>query len=129
MSSAGLTRSAVAAADRVLSAIGGVGRWLATPFMGVVGAWRRSLHLRVVTATVALSAAVLLDLIYAEVLLREEHGQVDIRACPSVPPLGSRVTVIPNHICPAVNLQDTVWWRDEEGQLQELAIDARGRLV
>lgn len=61
--------------------------------------------------------------------LSEEHGQVDIRACPRGPKLGERVTVIPNHICPCVNLQDTVWWREPEGQLVELPIDARGLLV
>jgi D-serine deaminase-like pyridoxal phosphate-dependent protein len=61
--------------------------------------------------------------------LSEEHGQVDIRLCPASPRLGERVTVVPNHICPCVNLQDAVWWRDEEGRLQELPIDARGRLV
>jgi D-serine deaminase-like pyridoxal phosphate-dependent protein len=61
--------------------------------------------------------------------LSEEHGQVDIRACGAAPRIGERVTVIPNHICPCVNLQDAVWWRDEEGRLQELLIDARGRLV
>jgi D-serine deaminase-like pyridoxal phosphate-dependent protein len=61
--------------------------------------------------------------------LSEEHGQVDIRACRGSPQLGERVTVIPNHICPCVNLQDAVWWRDEAGQLQELLIDARGLLI
>ena len=61
--------------------------------------------------------------------LTEEHGQVDIRKCDVSPKLGERVTVIPNHICPCVNLQDSVWWRDEQGQLVELTIDARGRLV
>ena len=61
--------------------------------------------------------------------LSEEHGQVDIRACPRGPKLGERVTVIPNHICPCVNLQDAVWWREPEGQLVELPIDARGLLV
>jgi D-serine deaminase-like pyridoxal phosphate-dependent protein len=60
--------------------------------------------------------------------LTEEHGQVDVRTCQSTPQLGERVTVIPNHICPCVNLQDSVWWRDEDGTLVELAIDARGRL-
>ena len=57
------------------------------------------------------------------------HAQVDVRNCPQSPQLGERVTVIPNHICPCVNLQDIVWWRDEKGQLVELAIDARGLLV
>lgn len=61
--------------------------------------------------------------------LSEEHAQVDIRACPRAPELGERVRVIPNHICPCVNLQDAVWWRDESGELIELTIDARGLLV
>ena len=61
--------------------------------------------------------------------LSEEHAQVDIRTCGRAPQLGERVTVIPNHICPCVNLQDAVWWRDVEGQLLELSIDARGLLV
>jgi len=61
--------------------------------------------------------------------LSEEHAQVDIRACSRAPELGERVTVIPNHICPCVNLQDAVWWRDAEGQLTPLTIDARGMLV
>ncbi len=61
--------------------------------------------------------------------LSEEHAQVDITACDSVPKLGERVTVIPNHICPCVNLQNAVWWRDAEGQPVELSIDARGMLV
>lgn len=60
--------------------------------------------------------------------LTEEHAQVDIRQCKHAPAIGERVTVVPNHICPAVNLQDAVWWRDEDGQLLELPIDARGRL-
>jgi D-serine deaminase-like pyridoxal phosphate-dependent protein len=59
--------------------------------------------------------------------LSEEHAQVDVSACPSRPPLGSRVTVIPNHICPCVNLQDHVWWM-ERGKLTRLPVDARGRL-
>jgi D-serine deaminase-like pyridoxal phosphate-dependent protein len=63
------------------------------------------------------------------VKLTEEHGQVDVRDCQRVPQLGERVTVIPNHVCPCVNLQDAIWWRDEQGVLQELAVDARGLLV
>jgi D-serine deaminase-like pyridoxal phosphate-dependent protein len=61
--------------------------------------------------------------------LSEEHGQVDVRKCSASPKVGERVTVIPNHICPCVNLQDAVWWLDETGQLVELPIDARGMLV
>jgi D-serine deaminase-like pyridoxal phosphate-dependent protein len=61
--------------------------------------------------------------------LSEEHGQIDIRKCAAAPKLGERVTVIPNHICPCVNLHDTIWWRDEEGKLAELPIDTRGLLI
>ncbi|HEX7008727.1 MAG TPA: alanine racemase [Phycisphaeraceae bacterium] len=59
--------------------------------------------------------------------LTEEHGQVDIRQCDRAPKIGERVTVIPNHICPCVNLHEAAWW-EEDGRLQPLRIDARGKL-
>jgi len=59
--------------------------------------------------------------------LTEEHGQVDVSRCAKRPRVGERVTVIPNHICPCVNLQDVVWWH-EEGTLTAIPVDARGRL-
>ncbi len=62
------------------------------------------------------------------VKLTEEHAQVDIRGCPQAPKIGERVTVIPNHICPCVNLQDAIWCRCEDGKLEELPVDARGML-
>ena len=46
------------------------------------------------------------------VALSEEHGQVDVSRCDHQPDLGQRVTVIPNHICPCVNLQNDVWWNE-----------------
>lgn len=61
--------------------------------------------------------------------LSEEHGQVDVRACRGrVPKVGEHVTVIPNHICPCINLQDQVFWLERPNQLQALPIDARGRV-
>ena len=60
--------------------------------------------------------------------LTEEHGQVDVSRCARRPQVGERVTVIPNHICPCVNLQDTVWWQDAEGTCRPMTVDARGRL-
>lgn len=59
--------------------------------------------------------------------LSEEHAQVDVSACADRPRVGRRVTVIPNHICPCVNLQDAAWWM-EDGRLSRLPVDARGRL-
>jgi D-serine deaminase-like pyridoxal phosphate-dependent protein len=61
--------------------------------------------------------------------LSEEHGQVDVTSCESLPRLGERVTVIPNHICPCVNLQDTIWWVEEGAAPERLTVDARGKIV
>lgn len=60
--------------------------------------------------------------------LSEEHGQVDVSACAQRPKIGERVSVIPNHICPCVNLQDAIWWRDADGSLKKINVDARGKL-
>jgi len=61
--------------------------------------------------------------------LSEEHGQVDITACDRQPAIGERVTVIPNHICPCVNLHDALWWQ-EPGQPAELMpISTRGKIT
>lgn len=60
--------------------------------------------------------------------LSEEHGQVDVSACERRPRIGERVTVIPNHICPCVNLQDAVWWRTTDGSVHPINVDARGKL-
>ena len=60
--------------------------------------------------------------------LTEEHAQVDVSRCTARPRVGERVTVIPNHICPVVNLHDTAWWWEADGSLQVLPIDARGKL-
>jgi D-serine deaminase-like pyridoxal phosphate-dependent protein len=63
------------------------------------------------------------------VRLSEEHGEVDLSECPQHPRLGQRVHVIPNHMCPCVNLQDWFWLKMDDGRLERLPVDARGRLV
>jgi D-serine deaminase-like pyridoxal phosphate-dependent protein len=60
--------------------------------------------------------------------LNEEHAQVDVSACASQPALGERVTIIPNHICPCVNLFDSMWWVERNEPLERLDVDARGKL-
>jgi D-serine deaminase-like pyridoxal phosphate-dependent protein len=62
------------------------------------------------------------------VKLTEEHGQVDVTACPSRPKVGDQVTVIPNHICPCVNLQDRVWWQEPGEAPVPMNVDARGKV-
>jgi len=62
------------------------------------------------------------------VRLSEEHGEVGVTGCERRPALGERVHVIPNHICPCVNLYDQAWLRREDGQWEPMPVDARGRL-
>jgi D-serine deaminase-like pyridoxal phosphate-dependent protein len=61
------------------------------------------------------------------VRLNEEHGVVDASGCESRPRVGERVTVIPNHICPCINLQDQVWWK-EGTDATPIPVDARGKV-
>jgi len=60
------------------------------------------------------------------VKLSEEHAQVDVSGCDAAPQLGARVTIVPNHICPCVNLQDQVYWLEEVPRA--LKVDARGKV-
>jgi D-serine deaminase-like pyridoxal phosphate-dependent protein len=60
--------------------------------------------------------------------LTEEHGQVDATGCDRLPKVGERVTIIPNHICPCINLQDQVWWREDGEPPRPMRVDARGRV-
>lgn len=60
--------------------------------------------------------------------LSEEHGQVDVSLCSRRPKIGERVTVIPNHVCPCINLQDAFWWIEPDGPVRQITVDARGRL-
>ena len=41
--------------------------------------------------------------------MNEEHGFVDISKAERKLAIGERVRVVPNHICPVVNLQDQVY--------------------
>ncbi|MBB6625781.1 alanine racemase [Nocardioides sp. KIGAM211] len=58
------------------------------------------------------------------VLLSEHHAVVDLGGAP-LPPLGSQVDVVPNHVCAAVNLVDTVY-AEESGELRAWRVAARG---
>ena len=62
------------------------------------------------------------------VKLSEEHGQINVAQCSKPPQLGERISIIPNHICPCINLQDRVWLSSPQG-MKPLPIDARGKLT
>ena len=61
--------------------------------------------------------------------LSEEHGEVDIRMLKQPPRLGDRVHVIPNHICPGVNLHDNYWLRRDPHHYETHPVVARGCVV
>lgn len=62
--------------------------------------------------------------------LSEEHGEVTLPDDYSGPrpQIGQRVSVIPNHICVCVNLQNS-FFLAENGRLTEHRVDARGLLT
>lgn len=60
--------------------------------------------------------------------LTEEHGEIDITKCTRPPRLGDRIHVIPNHVCPCINLHDSVWLKQTDGSLVRSPVDARGRV-
>lgn len=60
--------------------------------------------------------------------LSEEHGEVNVTACDRAPRVGDRVHVIPNHICPCVNLQDAVYWQEPGEPPTAMPVDARGKV-
>ncbi len=58
------------------------------------------------------------------VLLSEHHAVADLDGAP-LPALGSQVDLVPNHVCNAVNLVDTLY-AEEEGALRPWSVAARG---
>ena len=60
--------------------------------------------------------------------LSEEHGEIDFSACSARPNIGERVSIIPNHICPCINLQSQVMLQDAEQRLTPSTVDSRGML-
>jgi D-serine deaminase-like pyridoxal phosphate-dependent protein len=61
----------------------------------------------------------------ARVVLLSEHTAVVDLGGASLPPLGSEVDVVPNHVCNAVNLVETLY-AEEPGELRPWPVAARG---
>jgi D-serine deaminase-like pyridoxal phosphate-dependent protein len=59
--------------------------------------------------------------------LTEEHGMLALgRDCALE--VGDTLRVIPNHICSTVNLHDCVYLVDEDDAVQEVRVEARGKV-
>jgi len=107
VSSAGLTPGAVAAADRARSAARSVLRVLTAPFAGLLRLWRRSLHVRVVSTTVALCVVVLL--VIAQFLLsRVTEGLLDAKQRSALDEAHSGQTDAEDYIASAQKATDPV---------------------
>ena len=62
------------------------------------------------------------------VRLSEEHGEIELASTQPRPPIGSTLSIIPNHICPCVNLQDHFYlWQNDD--FLKKTVDARGAVV
>lgn len=56
----------------------------------------------------------------------EEHGFLDISGTTRKPDIGDLVRIVPNHVCPVINLFDRVVFVDGEKVLGAVKVDARG---
>ncbi len=59
--------------------------------------------------------------------LNEEHGQMEVISEPS-PNVGDLVEILPNHICPVINLYDYIALKSGDRILGLIKVDARGRV-
>lgn len=60
--------------------------------------------------------------------LSEEHGVLTVD--PARPlAIGQRIRIVPNHVCVVSNLFDHIWIEGQDGQLEQVVIDARGRVT
>jgi D-serine deaminase-like pyridoxal phosphate-dependent protein len=60
--------------------------------------------------------------------LSEEHGEIEFAADTQAPVVGTRLTIIPNHICVCVNLQNHFYWVEND-RITQRPVDARGLLI
>lgn len=60
--------------------------------------------------------------------MNEEHGFVDLRAAGRTFTVGDRVHIIPNHICTAMNLHETVYGIRSGEVAESWRVEARGKL-
>ncbi|CAN1561674.1 COG3616 Predicted amino acid aldolase or racemase [Rhabdaerophilaceae bacterium] len=59
----------------------------------------------------------------------EEHGILDLSRCNDRPKVGEVVRVIPNHICPVVNVVGTLVLVRGDQIVKTIDVEARGRLI
>ena len=61
--------------------------------------------------------------------LSEEHGLLDTKSIPNRLQVGDIVRIIPNHVCPVINLFDRVLLTRSEEIIGYARVDARGAVA
>jgi D-serine deaminase-like pyridoxal phosphate-dependent protein len=60
--------------------------------------------------------------------LSEEHGTLEVD--PENPlTIGERIRIVPNHVCVVSNLFDEIWIEGEGGNLAQMTVNARGKVI
>jgi D-serine deaminase-like pyridoxal phosphate-dependent protein len=60
--------------------------------------------------------------------MSEEHGHLNVEACPGELKVGDRLRFIPNHVCTTVNMHDEVWGVRSEEIVERWPVAGRGRV-
>lgn len=60
--------------------------------------------------------------------LSEEHGTLKVDPESSLA-VGDRIRIVPNHVCVVSNMFDEIWIEHENGKLEPLAVNARGKVI
>jgi len=58
----------------------------------------------------------------------EEHGFVDVSRCQTIPKIGEIVRVLPNHVCPTINLSEDIAKLRGGKHVGSFSVDARGKV-
>jgi len=102
---------------------GGLGGSAILKIAGEINAMKAVIESKVETIT-----GELVHLAGFDASIGHELARVRDEAAAAIVSIGERVTVIPIHICVAVNMQNHIWWDEGDGQLEKIPVDTRGML-
>lgn len=60
--------------------------------------------------------------------MNEEHGVIDTHGSAQIVEIGDKIEIIPNHVCPTVNLYDEMYMLRDGQILDVWQIKARGKV-
>lgn len=60
--------------------------------------------------------------------MSEEHGHLNVQGRSSVPQVGDRLSIVPNHVCACINMHDTLWFQRKGVVVDAVPIAGRGKV-